>query len=290
MARCGGHKPAGPNGVWDGHDMSMSSRPLPAYGVSGGKANTHWCSRCPDCPTRRAFMEEDLRTAMPDLPEHEYVEAIRALTNGNRMALEKQIFDASIRNGATVEQARSALMRAFDAITGPMPPVGKEKVEEVYGKSPVDELLPAMRLEEKRVTQIRLNTEGASKQVAIKTDMKQLLVTGAKRAAGKVGVKLVAKKIKEALGDRYPVMLDLIPPTARDTILCAAVNMLAEANPDMPMAQAVSEATSLALESLIADLVTEIMEALGEALIPVFEQIGKLAAAKAAKKLPAPTE
>lgn len=306
-----------------------ASWPLPDYGGVKSRANEHWCSQCPDCPIRRELMALDIKAAQPEMPEAEYLEHVSVVTHRNRMQLEKQCFDASMRNGATVEQARARIQDAFKDVVGHLehvkkPTTSEPPIADALPRVPRKEALPVSglfpsSLEAPQIKAVQrspaiiqndgeplvwvdsplealaekeqqLKTQGAPKKVE-KRNYKQLLATGAKRAAGKVGVRLVAKKIKEALGDRYPVILDVLPESVTNTLLCAAVNMLAEANPEMPMAQAVAEATSLALDSLVTDLVGDMMEAVGESLIPVFEELGKLAAAKkSSKKLPASQE
>ena len=108
----------------------------------------------------------------------------------------------------------------------------------------------------------------------VKMDYKSSAVKALKRGAASGAMKVLSKKVKAKLTEKFPA-LAMVPPDVWNVLLCLAVNMTASAMPDMPGIAAAEKLTSEAFEGLLTDatskMVQDVIETVSETVMEIAE-------------------
>lgn len=105
-------------------------------------------------------------------------------------------------------------------------------------------------------------------------DYKSSAVKALKRGAAAGTMKVVSKKVKSKLTEKFPA-LAMVPNELWNVVLCLAINMVASSSPDIPGIRMAEQLSSEAFEGLLTDatskMVQDVIETVSETILELAE-------------------
>lgn len=115
-------------------------------------------------------------------------------------------------------------------------------------------------------------------------DIKALLVKSVKQGASAGIIRGISKEVRGVIAEDYPAIL-LLPEDLQSIIACYVVHAVATAVPSLPGAAAAESIAENAMEGLVTNAVSVMMEGLIQRVGPKLAQIAMLSGEKIPKKL-----
>jgi hypothetical protein len=192
----------------------------------------------------------------------------RIIQSGTDMCPDCAAFDKSIKEA--IKQVRDPITgpsfrRLLVAVANSTTPENANQLLEERAARTLESRATAQRLENQALAKTQVTT-GETK----KMDYKSSAVRALKRGASAGVMKVVSKKIKLKLTEKFP-QLALLPQNIWDVVLCLAINMTASASPDLPGIKMAESLSSEAFEGLLTDatsqMVQDVMEVVSETFL-----------------------